>query len=1175
MHTARKVRCDQVPKGSDLKRGVKKTKPAQTPDLARLRGEIAKHGSVLTGIAAFKLKSDVTRVRKLLPEALRTKVFQQIIWPNEHPKLTKDIWHGGIPVLAPFKMEVEWSTQTIRAQKKIIAAFLPLKSVCEKLYLESRTDELDKTLNEIEEKFGQSLWLIEARINAIQLAAGFNAQREYTSDILKDKSVPEMVRYIVSWLSFRSEENLSAQEFVKIVEESIPPHPQFAGLLRIALGVERVQSTAVAAACLAHSASLPPIDRYLYYLATIQAVVAGNIIDIIDELRWSVSALAKEIDDPALSRLSIVLGDNINPKGSDLLPTVNAYVTGDYDRAMTEAVHLITDRASVDALIMAVRIEALQNRRYENKSNESSVFAKIATDLVEVTLAGQHASDAEARLAKLRTSSPTSGWSASLDLFLARQRNDERLFPPQTTQTYSALRAQEENPTLAYCFSADMAQSYLNQTFGPTTADPAVQDVRAVIANHSQGLYLAPPTPRNQRLDALRSLRNGDTKRAIHELADIDQRDASPLDCLEQDLLNVEVRLSTGDLKTACELCVKLILLSAYLARRLPMKRLVQALADWDRGADRDDRVLGEFSIVIFLNLYARYHSDDRDELANDAFLDLLDKQNIEKPSDLVGSFTQISDWDIYFMRHICVPDTLDQCFSLRSTRDVEDERVRIIVRCGDLYVESQRSAPIELQDELQQIRTKQVIRDTSLKLDQSKIFVDTDGIQATLGTFMRESWNRYRLLGLQQEVDGDMSHILRDLEGALGAKIAFLTASPPVTERNKLFGRMFKEIRDQFASSKFFGLDANLSTNVRHGYILRELRGPFVAKALVTNLISAESGYRQNKYWFDRLFEGDEDPNRSEMMDALDEFSAEIDAEIERLTRKRIRINSESNSEGLFVFAVSSLDIHILQQRVESLETYEDFLKACFDVLWAVAQIGLNRVKHCLRVETLNHFNSALDKLQDRADEYLDWEQAPLIKQAISLARPEVDAAVERVSSWFALSTSHEYQDYPLQIAFDVGLATVTSYFSHLDIDASIEGAEKIMMAGWTLPSFARLFLLLMENAALHAGVTEGRLAIKASATLSTSILDISVSNELASSTNYESLENTVNKLNGDFGGEKAQDSVGTERGSGYPKLWKILRHDLRRDHDIEVKVSEHSLFDVRVMISREGIAL
>ena len=1127
----------------------------------------------MTGLAAFKLTEDVARFRRLMPHALAHRVYRQLIWPNEVPKSAGDLWRGGIPVQSSFEAELEWTVQSLLVQSVKIAEFLQFKQTCERLYLMSESERLLGLLDEIEKKFGISLWLIEAKINAIQAASGLVAQREYASSILRDSSVPTIARYLVSWFSFRSEENLSAQEFERLVDSSISNKSQVYNLVRIVLGLQQSVESEHAAQAIAHIDGLTPVDRYFYLISIIQAVI--SLEDSTDQaiILNAIKPLSGRIPDTQLLRLVSVLSGIERKEKHRLIPALDAYCEGDYETAIIKATNLAREEASVDALIIAVRVEAVNNNYFEFSESPASLFGRIAADLSAVTAASDAASEAEARLAKIRTSSPNASWASSIDLFLRRQRRDERIHQPTPQQTFAALRATEENPFLAYCMPGSLGPAYLVSTFSQHTSSPALREAQS-LSNDAGRAPAEVSDARAARIGAISALRAGDQDRAEHLLQDFLTHEASSIEKLEANLMLVEVLLRKRQLEEACGVSVNLILESAYLARRLPLERIVTALAEWDQDAERSDRVLGRLSIVLLIYLYGRYIAADFEELGNDAFLDFLDREGVEKPSDLDAARFSNDNWLVYFFHHASAPDALDQCFALRSTRDVEDERARIIVRCVDMYAETQKPGPPTLQDELQQIRTKQVIRDTSFKLDQSKIFVDVDGIQSSLGTAMRENWNRYRLIGLQQGTEGGLNELVKGLEDALGRKLALVSVSLPITERNKLFERMFREIRDQFATSKLFGLDANLSTNVRHGYILRELRGPFVAASLVTNLISTESGYRPNKYWLDRMFSDGSD-SRQEFQEVLDRFSARVDEEIERLTRRRIRIFSDANPDGLFNFAVSDIDLQLLQSRVEGIETYEEFLKSTFEVLWVITDLGLNRVKQCLHNETLLTFNTALDELQGEADCLLTSEQSSAFEQAISLVRPEVSAAVERVSSWFALSTSHEYQDYPLQIAFDVGLATVTSYFSHLDIQASIRGAKEIMMAGWTLPSFARLFLLLMENAALHAGIAEGKLVVDAAASINSDFLEITISNQLADSIDRNDLELTIQGLNKNFGSEAAENSVGTERGSGYPKIWKILRHDLRRDYAIDVKLSDDSEFRVDIYLNKDKVVV
>jgi len=1147
---------------------------AISPAFIKFRSIVTRYGNIQVGLAGAKFSEDISLFRSALPEVLQSKAYRKLLWPCEKPSDLRDLWGKGVSAVASLAAELEWAAQIIIAQEDKLNRFIPLRDLCERLYLNSEVEALLIQLDEIEKEFGLSLWLVESRINAIQLKDGFKSQRDYVKSVLDNDKVHPFVGFVISWLSFRTEDNLSAQEFEKIVDKTGLKGSDLEGLIKVTLGIGRELDAAETAQAIAYTDALTPIDRYIFYVMICQSYVASGDDSGDMHLLSSLSQLSKRVKDRQLERLILTLGGETDTGCSPLVSMLDAYVAGDRLLALQLAVDQGVKASSVEALVMAVRIEAFENRKVVLEGvKEDSLIARIASDLGEIMLAGANASDAEARLAKLRTTNPRSSWSSSLDLFIQRQRSDERINTPTAAQVLASLRTTENNPYLAFSLPERMAQKYLDQAFRVQRNAPSVSSTADLL----RGAYFLSNdeerSARDFRMNALALMRLGDCRGAIAEIKQLSLDHSSPLDWLEGQMILAEALLREGSLEEACEVCVSLILRSQYLARRLPLRRLIDALEVWDQSAPRDLRVLGRLRTVILIHMFNFMYPNEKEDLLVDAFIDYLDRDGIEMPSELSPDETTSIPEIIYFFRHVCVPDILDQCFSLRSTRDVEDERVKIIVRCSDLYTEQKKAVPTELQDELQRIKTRQVIRDTSLKLDQSKIYVDVDGIQLFIGNTMRESWNLYRLLGMQKEAAGEFDEMARSFEAAHGRRVAILSMAMPATERNNLFKRMLRETRDQFASSKVFGLDANLSANVRHGYILRELRGPFVNSSLVTNLISEESGYRPNKYWGERL-EGQGLKYDDEVQKIFARFSASVDTEIERLTRRKIKVRNDTSPEGLFDFSINELEIQILQARVDVAESYDEYQQAVFDVLWAKTQIGLNRVKACLQEETLANFNAAFIRLQSQADEVLSDDDAANVRQAIILAKPEVLAAVERVASWFNLSKAHEYQDYPIQIAFDVGLATVTSYFSSLQIEASLRGGAGLIMAGWTLPSIARLFLLLMENAALHSGIADGKLTLEVTVNATPGLVELTMINALSDGPGRSNLEVVVNRLNQDFGSEAAQDYVGVERGSGYAKLWKILRHDLRRSYDIEVTLTDSNEFRVDIMFNREGVA-
>jgi hypothetical protein len=101
----------------------------------------------------------------------------------------------------------------------------------------------------------------------------------------------------------------------------------------------------------------------------------------------------------------------------------------------------------------------------------------------------------------------------------------------------------------------------------------------------------------------------------------------------------------------------------------------------------------------------------------------------------------------------------------------------------------------------------------------------------------MREDWNRFRLITTASQeytLHGEIERILDNM----GTKVRVISLAP-LSQGVALLTRMIGSLRDEFTSNKEFGLNSNLSTNTRHGYVLRELRRPLLSRRRASGTIS------------------------------------------------------------------------------------------------------------------------------------------------------------------------------------------------------------------------------------------------------------------------------------------------------------------------------------------------
>jgi hypothetical protein len=412
----------------------------------------------------------------------------------------------------------------------------------------------------------------------------------------------------------------------------------------------------------------------------------------------------------------------------------------------------------------------------------------------------------------------------------------------------------------------------------------------------------------------------------------------------------------------------------------------------------------------------------------------------------------------------------------------------------------------------------------------------------------MREDWNRFRLITTASQeytLHGEIERILDNM----GTKVRVISLAP-LSQGVALLTRMIGSLRDEFTSNKEFGLNSNLSTNIRHGYVLRELRSPLLSRNLITNKNSDSGDYVTNQYWVDRLLTSD--PNmKSQLSAILNVFSAEIDDEITILNSEFLQIRSDKTSQGLFEYEGVERILAAIGSTPSKSETYEEFITEVFAFLWRVTEANLFQVRGQLGTKVLRTFSDSIGSLEAK----LRWagfaQSVPGLFAAITLGRQDMRTAVERVASWCTLSSNSEYQDCDLEIAYGAALSSVRTYYSNINIESYYASRPvALVLLGWCLPILARLFFLILDNAAFHGTNESGYLRIATVVELDgDGSLSLKVSNALPAGFDPTQLALKIENLNATYGKEKARDMVGQEGGSGYPKIWKLLNLILGAD--------------------------
>src|SRR5262249_40848239 len=124
-------------------------------------------------------------------------------------------------------------------------------------------------------------------------------------------------------------------------------------------------------------------------------------------------------------------------------------------------------------------------------------------------------------------------------------------------------------------------------------------------------------------------------------------------------------------------------------------------------------------------------------------------------------------------------------------------------------------------------------------QVERTKIYVDTDGIKRQAEKTLRDGYIRLMATLSDGAPSSERVELMRKVQRILsevnadGIKVLF--PDLPANESDVQFERLVHEVMRLLISSQEYGLEAYLSTRVRHGTMGNQLRSAFELQSLVT----------------------------------------------------------------------------------------------------------------------------------------------------------------------------------------------------------------------------------------------------------------------------------------------------------------------------------------------------
>lgn len=165
----------------------------------------------------------------------------------------------------------------------------------------------------------------------------------------------------------------------------------------------------------------------------------------------------------------------------------------------------------------------------------------------------------------------------------------------------------------------------------------------------------------------------------------------------------------------------------------------------------------------------------------------------------------------IYFLMSVCKIETLDSHIAYESERDVQDERIRILLWLTEL---DDKNNSI-FRAEIASIAQRQLLLQGVQAVDKSRIYVDVEGVKTSVAKDLADLYSRFQ--NLPDSGGMNVSDLVLKLTETLSSKSGLVQFVVPKNERLAALREFFIAVRDRFVSSNEYGLDVYLSVGIRH----------------------------------------------------------------------------------------------------------------------------------------------------------------------------------------------------------------------------------------------------------------------------------------------------------------------------------------------------------------------
>ncbi|WP_076418241.1 hypothetical protein [Colwellia sp. UCD-KL20] len=1103
------------------------------------------------GVSKARLNTETKDFHLIIRKLLESDKYKKTVLNAPFPKLEQLSDDREQLSFAKKEKIFIWTACVLSYFVKEISEFVKIKNEYENNYIFAKYDKAKNNLDEIEEKFNISMWLINSRIEFYQRTDSLQKQKDFLEQIVSIENIDPVVAFFANFFSSRNEDNTTNDSYINDVENIINLNNigSYANYHLLPFCISNIVDTSKV---LSYEEDNSVIDRYEALVSMLEVEASKADFKSAAFIK-SVIRILSNIEDPRLYKLEVIFGLSNELQGQNELTIYDHYTLGNYNSEIPQ---------SVNNLELIVRQALFSKDKLECLKAQDSIFSTVAYQMALMLSKTGDYNESKIVLEKIRLTVARTSLASHITHFLLREDhffiNKER----SEAENLFALSLSLDNPwiisTVESIYPIKSFRETLLSLF-PNSCAVKLQKYMTMGYDESCCLVEEENLPKYREQLYLGVLAH---KSAKYDEADahFNMIDVSTNPYLESQVSENKINnlMAQNKVFESIEIVVEHFFSNPSSISSYPIKQL---LGEMEKETKVSDEAYQSINYCVFLSIASRNIHPKWERNLSDIYENIIELSGVSKPSELRCPSEYINSKKlIYLLRYVAIPRILDDCIFFDGVDEVEDERIAICQLLLELDPENTRAYSSEIKALTKEAKITQLVN----HVNASKIYVNEGAVishvQQTISRLFRQYISLLEVPELNIQVD-KISERLKDLLNSG----EFENFGIPASERIGLFESMYKMMINELAANPAFGLEPHINTTIKHGSFEGQVRRAFDQQEILITKSKGSPRERLPDKWKNN-FKANSDAEIKKLMVRLDLFTKKTTDIIVFYLDELLQIKTVHNN-GLFVFVSTKAEIEELRKFIKVSSSYDDFLNLCITRFWFLMDKSMNNIRNKIQKDLKPSLTKALDTMSSGISLDLKGNDSHIFHDAIVKSKIDFERYMEDLCGWFTKPDQQLMEAFNFDLIFSVALKQIHNCYVASPLICTEEITVDSSFKGKYFASVVEVLFMLLQNVIRHS--YQENLKANLSVTVNGSVLTICLENSLGKEVDLDTLKENIEQFNEQYSSGSSDSSVelaNKKSGSGLSKIWRILEHDLNVSHSLYLSLSEEEIYSAKL---------